>query len=81
MQEYKDGTCGEMRPLKELFSKLENNPVELAKTSAVHFGTKEELESKKEVVAIVKWYGDTLLEVQNKLDKIIKHFNIYDIIG
>ncbi len=81
MQEYKDGTFGVTKPLKELFEELKDNSEELEKTAAIHIGTKEELENKKEFLQIVKWYGESITEIKDKLNKIIKHFKIYDIIG
>ena len=80
MQEYKDGTFGDVKTLEEL-KELLSDPQEIEKTSAIHFGTEDELQQKKEITAIVKWYGETLLDVHNKLDMIIKHFKIYPIIG
>lgn len=44
MQEYQDGTYGEIQESRRLFEKLLGDPAELEKTRAVHFGTEEQLE-------------------------------------
>jgi len=93
MQEYNDGSFGDIKNAED-FSKLfdEENAGDLAKTKAIHFGTEEELgniknktkgafgnsERRSEDNSSVKEY---LRNVDRKLDKIIKHFKIYDIIG
>ncbi len=85
MQEYKDGTFGEVAPAQEIVKKLLEKEAELDKTAAVHFGSPEYLEAlkqeKAEVSGVVKYYGETLLRIEEKLDRIIKHFKIYPIIG
>jgi len=81
MQEYRDGTFGEVENASDIFKKLEESTEEMNNTKCIHFGTEEELNRQKDISEIVKWYGETLCDVNNKLDKIIKHFKIYDIIG
>ncbi len=81
MQEYRDGTFGEVKPMKDLFKDLLDSEEELTKTSAIHIGSEEELKQKRELAEIVRFYGSAIKDVQDKLDKIIKHFKIYDTIG
>jgi len=85
MQEYNDGTFSEPKELSQLVKDLQENEGELERTKTIHFGSKEELEAikleKVEVSGVVKYYGETLLRVESKLDMIIKHFKIYPIIG
>lgn len=81
MIEYNDGTFGEIKPNKELLKELFEKEDELNKIKTVHFGTEKELTEYKEIVEIIKEYGETLLDVNNKLDKIIKHLKIVEIIG
>lgn len=47
MQEYKDGTFGDVQKGTELLKKLCDDIDELEKTEAVHFGTEDELAKKK----------------------------------
>ena len=85
MQEYNDGSFGnimEADKLKEVLS----NPMELAKTKKIHFGTYEELQAMKQKVEELEdkrssSVKDCLLRVEDKLDMIIKHFRIVRIIG
>ena len=43
MQEYKDGSFGEIIEGKSKLKKLLDNDDEMGKTRSIHFGTKEEL--------------------------------------
>ena len=47
MQQYKDGTFGKIKPLKEIFDAVEEDEKELDKTAAIHIGTPEELTKKR----------------------------------
>lgn len=91
MQEYHDGSFGDIKDGAELLKELSENSLELDKTKAVHFGTEEDLRAMK-----VKAHGafggqaeyqdgtsvkDYLRRVDDKLDMIIKHFKIYPIVG
>ena len=93
MQEYNDGSFGDIKDSAELLKELADDLPELEKTKAIHFGTEEDLrdmktkgtkgafgnsERRSEDNSSVK---DYLRRVDEKLDKIIKHFKIYDIIG
>lgn len=80
MQEYKDGSYGEILPKEDIFKKLMEDASEAERTVAVHLGTKEALENKK-VLDGIMFYGETFLRVEEKLDRIIRHFNIVKIIG
>ena len=44
MQEFHDGTFGEIKEDESLLKDLLNNAEERAKTKAIHFGTREQLE-------------------------------------
>ena len=79
MQEYRDGSYGDVLPKEEIFKKLLEDANECKKTVAVHLGTKEALENKK-VLDGIRFYGETFLRIEEKLDRIIKHFNIVHII-
>ena len=85
MIEYNDGRMGEIMPFEEATKRalLEEE------VKAIHVGTEEKLrelkqfkeQETKEVAAVVAYYGETLIRLEEKLDLIIKHFNIVRIIG
>lgn len=91
MQEFNDGTFGEIKEA-EKFKEIFENPEELAKTKAIHFGTEKELKeirckkggafgqsniNEKDNKSVKEYLRD----VEEKLDMIIKHFKIVRIIG
>ena len=61
--------------------KILDDPEEMKDTAAIHFGSREELEQKKVVGELVRYYGDTMQDLTEKLDMVIKHFGIVPIIG
>ena len=86
MIEYNDGTLGEIKPLSEAFKEAQENP----NVAAVHIGSMDRLKEiqkqltkseDKELSKIIKYYGETFQRIEQKLDMIIKHFNIVHIIG
>lgn len=84
MIEYNDGKFGEIKELAEALKQINDFDVK-----ALHIGTPEELAERKrqreleeeEIGINVRYYGETLLRIEEKLDRIIKHFNIYPIVG
>lgn len=82
MQEYRDGSFGEIQEPSKL-SELFNNEQELAKTKAIHFGTQEELLRKKldfEERKFSSSQTDRLVkkmeQLERKLNRIIFALNI-----
>ena len=80
MQEYRDGSYGKVKEGSELLKELANDPEEMAKTKAVHFGTREELEAEKVTGTNAKQIKRKLDQIERKLDAIIER-NIIDSIG
>lgn len=86
MIEYNDGSLGEIKPLSEAFKEAQENP----NVAAVHIGSMDRLKQMqkqltesedKELSEVVKYYGETFMRIEEKLDRIIKHFGIVKIIG
>ena len=83
MIEYRDGHIGEIMSLPDLFKKLQEDG-ELEKVKAIHFGTREELVEKKyprDTETEDTRDRDRIIRIEEKLDRIIKHFEIYPIVG
>jgi len=66
MQERNDGTFGEITHGNDLLEQFIDNPFELARTRAIHFGTVEELEAVKEKRSI----EDRLKSLENDVFKM-----------
>ena len=82
MQEYNDGTFGEIMKPEDLRPLLDN-PEEMAKTKAIHFGTVDELETmKKKVEQLNEAKSDSvkdyLFRIEKKLNRILIKLEIAD---
>ena len=85
MIENNDGSFSAIQPPEELLKALQEKSELLERAKAIHFGTEEELEAIKqeraEVSGVVRYYGETLQRIEEKVDMIIKYFGIVPIIG
>ena len=85
MQEYNDGSFGDIKPFQAV-KELLNDESEMKKTKAIHFGTEEQLERLKQKHQELLDAKDLsvnghLIKIEDKLNMIIKHFNIVHIVG
>ena len=71
MQEYNDGSFGRIKKGSDLLKELADNPDEMARTKAVHFGTEEELEAKKLSSGQAKRIMDKLEQLERKINRVI----------
>lgn len=69
MQEYKDGSFGQIQELEKLIKNL--GPEEFHKTKCIHFGTKEELETVKNN----KLKDVSFQDINNNIDNLEKKIN------
>ncbi len=76
MQEYRDGSFGEIREGSELLKKLADNPDEMVRTKAVHFGTKDELQRMKFSNAQMDRLMRKMEQLDRKLSQIIVALHI-----
>lgn len=76
MQEYKNGTFGEIEEGSELLKKLADDPEEMSRTKAVHFGTREQLEGQKMSGTNAKQIKSKLDQLERKLNLILIHIGI-----
>jgi len=74
MQEYKNGSYGDIGPVSEIFAKLRGDPVELETTASVHFGSVEELTAKKMEPAVL----ERLDKLEKKINCLLLHFGLAD---
>lgn len=86
MIEYNDGKLGDIKSIAECMQEAETNP----NVAAVHIGSMDKLKAlqkqlndseEKELSEVIKYYGETFMRIEKKLDMVIKHFNIVHIIG
>ena len=82
MQEYNDGSFGNILEADKL-REVWNNPEELKKTKAIHFGTTEELIAMKNKVRQLEETKSTsvkdyLFRIEKKLNRIILKLGIAD---
>lgn len=71
MQEYNDGTFGEIQEGSDLLKKLADDPIEMARTKAIHFGTPGELEEQKITGTNAKQIKRKLDQLELKLDMVM----------
>jgi len=71
MQEYKDGTYGEIKEGSALLKSLADDTNELEKTKAIHFGTKQELEQQKMTSGNAKRIMSKLEQLERKINRIM----------
>lgn len=78
MQEYQDGSFGEIQERESLIEKLASSKQELDKTKAIHFGTKEELEEirEKDDTKFKMDVSERLSRLEQKMNQVLLHFNI-----
>lgn len=76
MQEYKDGTFGEIKEGSKLLRELADSPEELEKTAAVHFGTRAQLEEQKMTSGNAKRIMNKLEQLERKINRVIAHLGI-----
>lgn len=76
MQEYNDGTYGEVREGSELLKKLADDPVEMARTKAIHFGTPTQLEEQKIAGTNAKQIKRKLDQLERKINLILIHLGV-----
>lgn len=74
MQEYRDGTFGEIEPASQLLEKLKDRQDELEKTAKIHVGTQDELEQLKSGNA--KRIMNKLEQLERKINRVIAHLGI-----
>jgi len=74
MQEYRDGSYGEIKEsskLKDLF----NDEQELSRTKAIHFGTEEELLKKKLDLEERKFSNSQTDRIMKKIEQLERKLN------
>ena len=76
MQEYNDGTYSEIKEGSELLKKLAEDPAEMARTKAIHFGTHSDLEEQKMTGTNAKQIKRKLDQLERKLDLILVHLGV-----
>lgn len=76
MQEYRDGSFGEVKEGSELLKALADDAKELARTKSIHFGTREELEDQKVTGTNAKQIKRKLDQLERKLNMILVHLGI-----
>uniref|UniRef100_A0A6M3Y267 Uncharacterized protein n=1 Tax=viral metagenome TaxID=1070528 RepID=A0A6M3Y267_9ZZZZ len=81
MQEYNDGSFGNILEGKDLLKQVLDNPEEMVKTKKIHFGTFEELQAMKDKVnqleeAKSDSVKDYLFRIEKKLNRIILKLGI-----
>lgn len=76
MQEYNDGTYGEVKEGSELLKKLADDPVEMARTKAIHFGTPAQLEEERITGTNAKQIKRKLDQLERKLNLILIHLGV-----
>ena len=75
MQEYNDGSFGEIKEGNSLFKELIDNPEEMQKTKAIHFGTAEELLKKKQEVEERKFSNSQTDRLMKKMEQLERKLN------
>lgn len=76
MQEYNDGSFGEIKEGSKLLKELSEDANEIERTRAIHFGSKEELEQMKIQGMNAKRITAKLEQLERKVNRIIVHFGI-----
>lgn len=83
MQEYHNGSFGEIKNNVDLLKELVDNPNELVKTKTIHFGTVDELEAlRNKVKTLEDAKSDSvknyLFRIEKKLNRILIKLDIAD---
>lgn len=76
MQEYNDGTFGEIKEDSKLLKELADDAPELERTKAIHFGSRQELEAQKLSGTNAKQIKAKLDQLERKVNRIICHLGI-----
>lgn len=75
MQEYNDGSFGPIRNDSELLKELADNPEEMGKTRAVHFGSGAELLKMKQERESEKLSPGNAKRIMSKLEQLERKIN------
>lgn len=78
MQEYRDGTYGEIKDRADLLKELADDPTEMGRTKSVHFGSVEELEAQKLSGGNAKRIMAKLEQLERKLNRLLIHVGADD---
>lgn len=76
MQEYRDGTFGDVQEGSDLLKKLASDEKELSRTKAVHFGERDELEAMKLNGTNAKQIKAKVDQLERKINRIMIHLGI-----
>ncbi len=76
MQEYRDGSFGDVQEGSDLLKRLADDEKELGRTKAVHFGEREELEAMKLSGTNAKQIKAKVDQLERKINRIMIHLGI-----